>query len=75
MFLGYDEFPGIDLMTNKDGTLDKKRYPGFAELASKGTWFPNAHSIYDSTTSAWPAIMDGDYPSKGKLPTSSDHPN
>jgi uncharacterized membrane protein YgcG len=75
VFLGYDEFPGIDLMTNKDGQLDKKRYPGFAELASKGTWFPNAHSIYDSTTSAWPAIMDGDYPSKGKLPTSSDHPN
>ena len=75
VFLGFDEFPGIDLMTDKDGQLDKKRYPGFAELASKGTWFPNAHSIYDSTTSAWPAIMDGDYPSKDKLPTSSDHPN
>jgi len=74
VFLGLDEFPGIDLINGK-GQLDKKRYPGFAELASKGTWFPNAHTIYDSTSRAWPAIMDGDYPSKDKLPTSADHPN
>ncbi|MGI8844637.1 MAG: sulfatase-like hydrolase/transferase [Thermoleophilaceae bacterium] len=74
VFLGLDEFPGIDLV-NGNGELDKKRYPGFAELASKGTWFKNAHSIYDSTSRAWPAIMDGDYPSRDKLPTSADHPN
>ena len=75
VFLGMDELPVIDLMT-RDGKLDAKRYPGFAELASKGTWFPNIHSIYDSTTRAWPAIMDGDYPVKEKrLPTPADHPN
>ncbi len=74
VFLGLDEFPAIDLQ-NAKGKLDKKRYPGFAELASKGTWFPNAHSIYDSTSRAWPAIMDGDYPDEDKLPTSADHPD
>ncbi|MGI8750323.1 MAG: sulfatase-like hydrolase/transferase [Thermoleophilaceae bacterium] len=75
VFLGLDEFPGIDLM-KANGQLDAKRYPGFAELAGKSTWFTNAHSIYDSTTRAWPAIMDGDYPVKDKrLPTSADHPN
>jgi hypothetical protein len=74
VFLGLDEFPGIDLV-NAKGQIDAKRYPAFAELASKGTWFPNAHSIYDSTSRAWPAIMDGSYPQKDQLPTSADHPN
>lgn len=74
VFLGMDEFPGIDLVNSK-GELDARRYPGFAELA-KSTWFRNAHSIYDSTTRAWPAIMDGNYPTKDKrLPTPADHPN
>jgi hypothetical protein len=74
VFLGLDEFPGTDLI-GSDGKIDAKRYPGFAELAQESTWFPNAHSIYDSTTRAWPAIMDGDYPKKDALPTSQDHPN
>ena len=75
VFLGLDEFPGTDLI-GADGKIDAERYPGFAELAQEGTWFPNAHSIYDSTTRAWPAIMDGDYPTKDKrLPTPQDHPN
>jgi hypothetical protein len=70
----FDEFPGISLL-DADGKVDAARYPGFAALADDSTWFPNAHSIYDSTSKAVPAIMDGDYPEKGKLPTSSEHPN
>jgi len=70
----FDEFPGISLL-DSDGDVDAQRYPGFAELAADGTWFPNAHSIYDSTSKAVPAIMDGNYPEKGRLPTSSEHPN
>jgi hypothetical protein len=70
----FDEFPGISLL-DADDEVDAVRYPGFAELAKDGTWFPNAHSIYDSTSKAVPAIMDGDYPRKGVLPTSSEHPN
>ncbi|HEU0019125.1 MAG TPA: sulfatase-like hydrolase/transferase [Thermoleophilaceae bacterium] len=70
----FDEFPGISLLDAK-GEVDPVRYPGFAQLAKDGAWFPNAHSIYDSTSKAVPAIMDGDYPEKGVLPTSSEHPN
>ena len=70
----FDEFPGISLLDAND-EVDPVRYPGFAQLAQDGTWFPNAHSIYDSTSKAVPAIMDGDYPEKGVLPTSSEHPN
>jgi hypothetical protein len=74
VMLGLDEFPSTSML-GADGEIDAKRYPGFAELAKSGTWFRNAHSIYDSTSRAWPAIMDGDYPEKDSLPTSSDHPN
>lgn len=70
----FDEFPGSSLL-DANGKVDPVRYPGFAQLAKDGTWFPNAHSIYDSTSKAVPAIMDGDYPEKGVLPTSSEHPN
>src|SRR4051812_32106206 len=69
-----DELPSNTLIGNHD-RLDYERYPGFAELARSATWFRNAYTIYDSTERAQPAIMDGDWPSKGKLPTSADHPN
>ncbi len=65
VFLGLDEFPGTSILDSK-GQIDAKRYPGLAELAKSSTWFPNAHSIYDSTSRAWPAIMDGNYPVKEK---------
>jgi len=70
----FDELPGISLLDDDD-KVDAVRYPGFARLAEDGTWFPNTHSIYDSTAKAVPAIMDGNYPEKGVLPTSSEHPN
>jgi hypothetical protein len=70
----FDELPGTSLLDGRR-EVDAVRYPGFAQLATDGTWFRNAHSIYDSTSKAVPAIMDGDYPEKGVLPTSSDHPN
>ena len=57
------------------GELDARRYPGFAALARDSTWFRNAHTIYDSTSKAVPAIMDGHLPEKGTLPTSSEHPD
>jgi Sulfatase len=69
-----DELPSNTLIGNHD-QLDTKRYPGFGELARNATWFRNAYTVYDSTERAQPAIMDGNWPSKDKLPTSSDHPN
>jgi hypothetical protein len=70
----FDELPGTSLLDARR-EVDPVRYPGFAQLAADGTWFRNAHSIYDSTSKAVPAIMDGGYPEKGVLPTSSEHPN
>jgi hypothetical protein len=70
----FDEFPVSSLM-DRTGHVDAKRYPNFAELERTSTWFRNAYTIYDSTERAQPAIFDGDYPAKDKLPTSADHPN
>jgi hypothetical protein len=69
-----DELPSNTLVDAND-ELDKKRYPGFAELANTATWFKNAYTVYDSTERAQPAIMDGDLPAKDRQPISSDHPN
>ncbi|MEJ7788355.1 MAG: sulfatase-like hydrolase/transferase [Thermoleophilaceae bacterium] len=70
----FDELPSGSLMDAKR-RVDPARYPGFAALSQDATWFRGAHTIYDSTTRAVPAIMDGTYPEKEQLPTPADHPN
>lgn len=70
----FDELPSTSLMDERR-QVDAERFPAFAQLAHDGTWFRNAYGIYDSTSKAIPAILDGNLPDKGTLPTSSDHPN
>jgi Sulfatase len=71
----FDELPSTSLM-DAGGSVDARRYPAFASLARDSTWFRNANSVYDSTSRAVPAIMDGDLPVKDRrLPTAAEHPN
>ena len=69
----FDEFPA-DALLGPDGRIDAGRFPNFAELARTGAWFPNAHSVYDSTTKAVPAILDGKTPEPGVRGTFEGHP-
>ncbi len=62
--LVFDEFPADDLL-GPDGQIDAERFPNFAELASMSTWFPNGHTVYDSTFKAVPSILDGRLPKPG----------
>ncbi len=64
VFIVFDEFPTDDLL-RPDGSIDAERFPNFAELASISTWFPNGHTVYDSTFKAVPAILDGRRPKEG----------
>src|SRR5215210_3923467 len=64
VFVVFDEFPADDLL-RPDGSIDAERFPNFAELASISTWFPNGHTVYDSTFRAVPAILDGRMPREG----------
>jgi hypothetical protein len=68
----FDEFPADDLL-RPDGQIDAARYPNFAELASMSTWFPNGHTVYDSTFKAVPSILDGRLPKRGTAPDVRSH--
>jgi hypothetical protein len=67
-----DEFPTDDLL-GPDGRIDAERFPNFAELASLSTWFPNGHTVYDSTFKAVPSILDGRRPKRGTAPDVRSH--
>jgi hypothetical protein len=69
-----DEFPP-DVLLGPGGRIDPVRYPNFARLARESHWFPNASTVFDSTTKAIPVIMTGRMPQKGRSATASDHPN
>jgi len=68
-----DEFP-VDALLGEDGKIDPGRFPTFADLAGEGTWYRNASTVYDSTTKAIPAILDGKLPRTGTRPNFTGHP-
>jgi len=68
----FDEFPADDLL-GPDGRIDAERFPNFAELASISTWFPNGHTVYDSTFKAVPSILDGRLPKPLTAPDVRSH--
>ena len=70
----FDEFPLTSLL-GRDGRIDRVRYPSFATLAARSTWYSHATTVFDSTTHAVPAILDGRRPRKGSLPTLAHHPH
>ena len=57
----FDEFPA-DTLLQPGGEIDAARFPNFAALAKTSTWFPNGHTVYDSTFKAVPAILDARMP-------------
>jgi hypothetical protein len=71
--LVFDEFP-TDSLLRPDGSIDAERYPNFADLAGRSTWFPNAYTIYDSTFKSVPAIMDAVLPRRGTAADLRSHP-
>jgi hypothetical protein len=73
VFLVFDALPGSMLM-RRDGSLDAERFPGFAELARRSTWYRNATTVNDSTVKSVPAMLDGRWPSNLRHPTLADHP-
>ena len=70
----FDEFPISSLM-DAGGKIDAARYPNFAALARESTWFRNTTGMHEGTNAAVPAVLDGRYPKKRKLPIFADHPN
>ena len=51
-----DELPVTTLM-RADGSINADRFPGFARLAERSTWFRNASVHHTSTHLAVPALL------------------
>lgn len=58
-----------------DGTINRKRFPGFAALADSSTWYRNMMGTAQRTTEAVPSILDGTWPTLKNYPVLRDHPN
>jgi hypothetical protein len=74
VMLVFDEFP-TDALRLPDGRIDSVRFPNFARLARTATWYPNAHTVFDHTPSAVPAILDALLPREGLRADAEDHPD
>ncbi len=69
----FDELPTSSLI-DAEGRIDDKAFPHFAALAATSTWYRDATSVATLTLAAIPAILTGQYPRAGALPTLRDHP-
>jgi hypothetical protein len=68
-----DEMASSSLLDSR-GRIDATRYPNFAALSRRATWYPNATTVADVTTAAVPAILSGRRPRRDDLPIQSDFP-
>ena len=73
VLLTLDELP-VDSLLGTDGRIDAVRYPNLAALARISTWYPNATTVYDSTSKAVPAILDSKLPRPRRPATFKGHP-
>ena len=73
VLLVFDEFSGLSLM-NPEREIDADRFPNFAALSKRSTWFRNAASVNPLTRLAVPAILSGKYPESDKAPGPVDVP-
>lgn len=75
VLLVFDELP-VSSLLRADLTIDAERYPNFAALAERGTWYRDTTTVHIDTHHAVPALLDGVFAPKGAdtLPTADDHP-
>lgn len=71
--LVFDEFCGLTLMT-PEREIDARRFPNFADLSRRSTWFRNAASVDPFTEQALPAILSGKYATSRLPPGPADRP-
>ena len=64
----FDELP-ISTLMQTDGTINEERYPAFARLAERTTWFRNTSSPHSHTERAVPALATGMVREERVLPT------
>ena len=73
VWIQLDEAPLFPLLTT-DGTVNERRFPGFAKLASVSTWYRDAVSPSQRTSVAVPSMLTGRNPDYALQPVLSDYP-
>lgn len=69
----FDELPTASLMSGP-GTINRTRFPHFADFADDAVWYPNATTTADMTFHAIPALLTGRTTPRETLPIAADHP-
>ncbi|GIX04841.1 MAG: hypothetical protein KatS3mg114_0710 [Planctomycetaceae bacterium] len=70
----FDEFSGVTLQ-NEHGEIDAERYPQFARLARRCTYYPKATGVHCRTHLAVPALLSGRYPDRDVSPDLVNYPD
>lgn len=73
VWMVFDQLP-LSLLIDESGELAAERFPNFARLAKRATWFSRATTISSSTVRAVPAALTGRFPTPGALPVVSQAP-
>ena len=68
-----DELP-ITTLLRPDGTINAARFPRFAELAERSTWYRNASTHHSVTNVAVPTLLTGVLAQDDQLPSYGAHP-
>ena len=74
VILVFDQLP-LPSLLDRDSQIDETLYPHFAELSRDASWFRNASAVGTLTVDALPALLSGNYPEQGRLPTAADYPS
>jgi len=69
----FDQLP-LPSLLGRDGSIDGSLYPSFEALAQDAVWFSGATAVADLTEMALPAVVTGQRPVVGRLPTAAEHP-
>jgi len=72
VFLLLDEL-SLEMLVEPGGQIDPARFPSFHRLAAGSHFFLNASANADQTTLSLPAILTGDFPTRG-APTARNYP-
>lgn len=73
VMLVFDELPLVSLL-DRDGGIDRHRYPNFHALSRESLWFRNATTVAEHTMDAVPALLTGRYPDRKRIADYIDHP-
>jgi hypothetical protein len=61
VFLIFDQLP-ISFMIDQYGQIDETRFPNFARLAKRSTWYRNTTTVHTQTIVSVTAMLTGQYP-------------